>query len=144
MIKFTDDYAVEDVIFQRNSRWDYYDKREELVYSNNDPSSSWFMWVYRIKENDKFYTIPGDRIVEYEETYNKDYTKEEWNKKIHKDAMVKDGNYVKAWKKSYGIANPVKSRSDQNDYNWKWRDLSRRMERLNREKSQKTGSPGIP
>ena len=138
-IKFTDTYTIDNIGFERNSVWEYYDKYETINYGDGDE----FILMYRIKIGDDFYKIPEDVVVEFDETYNKDYTKEQWRKKITTDAMVKDGNYVKAWRETYGINEPVKPIADQNDYNWKWTELRRRMEEFYKIKAYSDGADSI-
>jgi len=135
LIKFHDDYNVNGATFIRNGEYEFVDKHEEY-------HDDW-IWVYRVEVNGVRYSVNGDCVVEIDseqDKYNKDYTKEHWEKKITKDAMVKDGNYVKAWIKTYNINKPVKDRIEQTDYNGAWKNTAQRARRAPSDK----GSPDIP
>jgi hypothetical protein len=82
-------------------------------------------YFYRICINDLLYLIPEDEVVELEseEIINHDHTPREWISSVTKDALVKDGNYVKAIMETFGMNKPVKEIEDQADYAGAWRRL---------------------
>ena len=124
-IKFHDDYNVNGMTFVRNSEWEFVDKHEE--FDGED-----YYWVYRVDINGVRYNIEDEYVVEYtspEEPYNKDYTKEGWREKVTRDALVKDGDYVNAWKQTFRINDPVKEGAEQTDYNSEWRKTEKRIRR---------------
>lgn len=129
-IKFTSDFSIDGVTFIRNSVWDYIDKHEEIVYDDCQECSPFWDIIYRVQTSEGVYRVSGYIVVEVDDVgrYNKDYTKEEWDKKITTDALVKDGDYVSAWRKTYNINKPVKDREDQTDYGSEWKETKKRMD----------------
>jgi len=90
---------------------------------------STFGFVYRVKAGDIIHHIVETAVVEIDHIINKDYTEEEWEMFITQDALVKDGDYVKAWIQTFGINKPVKDSTDQCDYNGKWESLQKKIEK---------------
>jgi len=133
-IKFHENYTIDrQVTFLRNSIWEYLDKYE---FVDTDPCTDCadkIKWKFRLQVDGVIYTIPGTYIAELSdaeaEIYNNDYTHPAWNQKITTDAYVEDGNYVKAWKETFNIADPVKKRADQSDYRGEWYETKRRIDK---------------
>ena len=129
IIKFHNDYTVDGITFPRNSEWEYYDKHNELVIDDCLDCSNWET-IYRIQTDYGLHQIEGHYVIELDDTsrYNKDYTHEEWNKKITTDSLVEDGDYVRKWKETYNINKPVKDGAEQTDYGREWTKTKKRMD----------------
>ena len=124
-LKFIDNCQVEENVFVRNGVWEYIDKYETYLPISCDNDCARFVFMYKIQVDqlNKVLTVSGDYIAEIDGVINKDYTKEEWNAFITKDYLVEDGDYVKAWKETFNINDPVKDVTDQCDYNPAWKRL---------------------
>jgi len=131
LIKFISDYVIDNLIFERNGVWEYKDKiRTTIVPDCGDDCLSVTGFVYRIEMNGKLYNIPESEVVvlQSRDIINKDYTKSQWNKDKSKDALVEDGNYVKANMETFGMEKPVKDIQDQSDYDGRWKEIKRKMD----------------
>ncbi len=129
-VKFTDDYQSGVDVFVRNSIWDYIDKFQTLVTESCDDDCDHFVYQYRIDVNGTIHTVPETTLVDINYVLNKDYTLEEWNAFIMKDAIVDDGDYVKMWESINGIEKPVKVVADQCDYNPAWKRIQKKIDKL--------------
>ena len=122
LIKFHENYSANGVIFVLNGEYEFVDKHEEY-------HDDW-IWVYRVEINGVRYNVDGDCVVEITSNLdkpNKDYTWDQWKTKITHDTMVEEGNYVKAWKNSFGINDPVKEGVEQTDYDSGWKRTQKRI-----------------
>jgi len=147
IIRFTDDYQIETLVFERNAYWEYYDSYQAYLPKPCEHCGEEYVTVFRILIDGVYYSIPHTTVVKLsnEDVYNKDYTDKEWKKKITTDALVKDGDYVKAWKETFNINDPVKEdRSEQTDYDARWRDTARREKEYFERKDGDAGPNDIP
>ena len=144
-IKFISTYSIpeQDVAFERNGLWEFKDKYESFDFELG------YIWIYRIEFEDEIFLIPSTEVVELEvrDLKNKDYTKQQWDKKITTDGYVdeisKDGDYVQTAKILYGINEPVKKIADQADYDKDWIATQKRMERFFRQRKSGNGTSGL-
>ena len=130
LIKFISDYVEEDILIQRNSIYEYVDKREVLINDECEDECLRFGFEYKIEYEGELIYVGCDYIVELSIIpHNPDYTLEDFIKKMIKDALVKDGDYVKVWEKTFGINKPVKKVADQCDYNGEWKALQKEIDK---------------
>lgn len=130
LIKFISDYVSGDILIQRNSIYEYIDKREVVINDDCEDECLRFGFEYKIEYDNELIYVGSDYIVELTEVpYNPDYTPEDFEKKMTKDALAKDGNFVKAWEDTFGINKPVKKVADQNDYTGEWRSLQKDIDK---------------
>lgn len=122
-VKFVEDYQSGRDVFVRNGIWDYIDKYETLVDDR-------LVFRYRISANDSIHVVPEEYLVEIDYVINKDYTREGWHEFVMTDAIVEDGDYVKAWMEINGINKPVKDTADQCDYRPDWKRLQKKIDKL--------------
>jgi len=133
LIKFHENYVIEGKFtFLKNGIWEYIDKYENFTTEPCVDCVDQIKWYYRVQFEYIIYHIPDTHVVQMTEQdiYNKDYTRPGWDEKITTDAMVDDGDYVKAWEESLGIAKPVKPRADQCDYRGEWYELKKRIDKF--------------
>ena len=126
-VKFHNDCQVGEHIFTRNSIWDFTDKYMALIGGCYTECPE-YGYMYRIQTDYGILEVDQSCVVEIDYIINKDYTEEEWEKFITDDALVEDGDYVKAWINTFGINKPVKDRADQCDYNGDWVQLQKQID----------------
>jgi hypothetical protein len=130
LIKFISDYVKDDILIQRNSIYEYVDKREVLITEECEAECSKFGFEYKIEYEGELIYVGSDYIVELSAIpYNPDYTPEDFIKEMTKDALVKDGDYVKIWEETFGINKPVKEVADQSDYTGEWKALQKEIDK---------------
>jgi len=133
-VKFINNCQVEGALgtpytFVRNGIWDYLDKYITLIDGEYD-NEPLFGYVYRIETDYGILIVVENYVVEIDYVINKDYTLEGWNDFIMTDAIVEDGNYVKVWEDINKINKPVKEVADQCDYNFTWRALQVKIDKM--------------
>ena len=124
LVKFHDDTQVLGHVFTRNSVWEFKDSFDTLAPPDCDNACERFVRNYRIPTEIGLLTVTENDVVKIDLVINKDYTEEEWNAFIMHDALVEDGDYVKAWRETFGINKPVKESADQCDYTPEWKKLN--------------------
>jgi len=153
LIKFIENYVskpgTEDsYVFERNQLWEFTDKVHiKYVYTGCEPCEQVYGYAYRIRlESGVLHYIPEALVtcIDSNELVNWDYTQKKWNEKITTDALVEDGNYVKVWEKTFGIAKPVKDRADQCDYSGEWWEVKRKIDEFYRNEVTDNESIDIP